>query len=250
MKNNINSNFDRIPEEAYKARINTPSRSRAYFESFHLPLVNKAVSRNGGTPINMLDVACGYCHELDFLADNPSVRLFGIDIAEDVLNSARRRLPKAKLITADVRNYPKTEEPMDVAIGVNAVVYHPQHMLRVMHDSLKGNGEAAVNFRDFNNPLNRQFYRYYLSCGATLNDETATLAGQSFALKVLDYRQCADALIKNLDRQMYLQGRDDIERLIRHAGFEATGHEAFRFSSPANPENEMDVYTLRKSKRF
>ena len=135
---------------------------------------------------------------------------------------------------------------MDVGIAVNAVVYKPDHMLRTLYRALKPGGKCAVNFRVFSHHLNEPFYRYYLDRNCTMSDQELLVGGESFTLKVLDYRECSDPDIRNLDRQVYFQTTEDVERLAKAVGFAIAGHQYFHFSSPANPENEVDVYTFQK----
>ena len=125
--------------------------------------------------------------------------------------------------------------------------YCPDSILATIFRSLKPDGEAVVNFRNFNNHFNRPFYDYYEADGATLAEQRITIGNQPFQLKVLDYNQCGDEKTRVLDRQVYFQGIDDIEWFIRASGFEIVTHEPFHFRSPANPDNEIDVYTIRKS---
>lgn len=249
MIEDITSKFGNMSETEFDKKINTPSSDLEYFNKFHKPLVERAIKRNKENPINLLDVACGYCHELNFLKDNEKVILWGLDISDKVLSVARKNLPRAKLITYDVRkdSLPFELGSMDVAIAVNAVVYCPDHMLKTLYDAIKKDGEVALNFRDYKNPYNRPFYQYYLDDGGEVYDQILKVGNQEFILKVLDYRKYRDKTIRNLDRQAYFQGRNDIERFIRTMGFEIVEHQPFNFKSPVNPDNQMDVYLLRKS---
>ena len=73
-------------------------------------------------------------------------------------------------------------------------------------------------------------------------------------MKVLDYTQCVnndgtpDNQIRQLAQQIYFESVDDAKKLIEAVGFEQTGHEQFEFSSPVNPNNQIDVFVLRKPK--
>ena len=104
MENKINPNFSMLSEGEYIHSINTPSMSVLYFNNFHAPLVERALKRNDIHQISLVDIACGYAHELDFLKDNPNVNLFGVDISDIVLAEARKRLPNARLLQHDVQN--------------------------------------------------------------------------------------------------------------------------------------------------
>jgi len=239
--------FGGIPEGFYREKINTPSKSQVYFDTFHKPMIERVIARNRGKPINLLCVAPGHGYELDFLKDNQNVNLYGLDISLKVLSdSTKKRLPDVGLIAADVRNSPIKVESMDAVIAVNAVVYAPEYMLKVVYDSLKKDSEAVVNFRDYNNSYNKAFYKFYLADGGKVYDQIMTFNSQSFTLKVLDYRSCRDEIIRNLDRQIYFQGKKDIEMVINALGFKIIEHKPFHFKSFANSDNEMDVYLLKK----
>lgn len=248
MDDKINSNFGGLNEEEYTSRINTPSKSSLYFEKFHKPLVNRAKGRNDGKPISLVDIACGYAHELDFIKGDLGVNLLGVDISDKVLVEARKRLPQAKFFTYDVRrcSLPYDRASIDAAIAVNAVVYCPDDMLGVIFESLKPNGEAVVNFKNFSNPYNRPFYEFYVADGGVISDQELKIGDEKFALKVLDYQNCREEKVRLLDRQVYFQSTADICRFIMVMGFEVVSHQTFHFRSPANPDNEMDVYTIKK----
>lgn len=248
LEESITGNFNRIPEEAYVSAINTPSRDPRYFEAFHKPLVQRAINRNGGKPISLVDVACGYAHELDFLRDNLDVELWGADIADKVLEEARKRIPNAHFLQHDARSPDLPFEPgsMDIAIAVNAMTYTPDKILEFIYRSLKGDGEAAVNFRDASNPKNKAFYDYNTARGAKVYDITVALNRRNFEMTMIDYREMDDEVLKNLDRQVFFKSIQDMEDLIGLIGFIIVEHNTFSFPSPANPENMMDVYTLKK----
>jgi hypothetical protein len=123
-------------------------------------------------------------------------------------------------------------------------------MLKTLFRALKPGGKCAVNFRVYGNKFNEPFYQYYLNDGGQILNQTLTVTNgdrtETFALKVLDYRQCSEKKIRNLDRQIYFQSESDIERLIDVVGFSVENHKKFHFQSPVNPDNEIDVFTLQK----
>ena len=242
------SHYELLGEKGYVSMINTPSKDPAYYEMFHKPLLERAKARTQNMPISLVDVACGYCHELDFIQADKDIEVWGVDISNKVLDEARRRLPQARLVEHDVRRdkLPYQEGSIDAAIAVNAVVYSPQDMLNFIFRSLKPGGEAVVNFRNSSNPFNAPFYNHYVSDGATIKEEEVMVGNEKFTLKVLDCNTCKDEKIKALDKQVYFQNESDIERFIRTMGFNMANHQKFHFKSPVNPDNEMDVYTIAK----
>jgi len=240
------ADYSRISIIGFDDILSSPSGIPDYFHNFHKPLVERALLRNGGNPINLLDVACGYCHELEFLIDNEDVRLFGLDISEEILRNLKiMGLTNTHLIASDVsKGSPIKEESVDAVIAVNAMAYVPEHMLKVIYDSLKKGGEAVVNFYDFDK--NRSFFKYHKRHGANISNDNLVIDDQSFSLKILDLSEYDDEMIRKLGRQLFFQGRGDIESLIKIIGFEIGDHLAFNYSSTANSNNETDVYLLRK----
>lgn len=125
-----------------------------------------------------------------------------------------------------------------------------------MHKALKPDGQCAVNFRIFGNEHNETFYNYYVQRGGKILDKTLTIetpeGEKTFDLKVLDYTECVnddgtpDMSIRQLMQQSYFQSTDDVEKLIKIIGFEQTQHTQFEFASPVNPNNQIDVYILKK----
>ncbi len=124
-------------------------------------------------------------------------------------------------------------------------------MLQALYSSLREDSLASVNFRNFSNSFNQPFYQYYLDQNGKLIEDGIEIAKgekqKNIPVKVLDYRECQDLTIRNLDRQTYLTSLDDMETVIGFAGFEIDDHASFHFSSPANPDNEIDVFRIRKS---
>jgi SAM-dependent methyltransferase len=252
--------YGALSGQVYTSKINTPAKNPAYFERFHLPLIEAARTDNPRRRVVVADIACGHGFELEFMKGLPDVDLVGVDISAKVLQtSTRALLPDARLIAADVRWIEKTVEGgiADVGIALNAVVYEPVHMLGALMHVLRPGGRCAVNFRIFGNPFNDAFYTSYTSQGGRISDAEVVFergaTKETFVLKELDYRECTDPDIRKLDRQLYFASSDgktfqsaDVLRLIELTGFRILGEDTFHFSSPANPDNEILVYTLQK----
>ena len=82
--------------------------------------------------------------------------------------------------------------------------------------------------------------------GATLKEITITVEGERFHVFAIDYAGYRVEEVRGLGMQTYFKGQEDIEKLIRVKGFHIVGHEKFQYPSVANPNNEMDVFTLQK----
>ncbi|MCI0503587.1 class I SAM-dependent methyltransferase [Candidatus Micrarchaeota archaeon] len=258
--NSPRPDYGALSGAAYSSKINTPAKNPDYFRKFHLPLLEAARADRPGQRVVVADVACGHGYELEFMRGFLDVDLIGVDISARVLQtSTRERLPDARLIAADVRCIGKSVDAgvADAGIALNAVVYEPVHMLGALMHMLRPGGRCAVNFRIFGNPYNDAFYEYYARQGGKISDVGITFERggmrETFVLKQLDYRECTDPDIRKLDRQLYFTSSDDrtyrstdVLRLIELTGFQVLGEDTFHFSSPANPDNEILVYTLQK----
>jgi hypothetical protein len=239
----ISLKFSVSPNRDHARKINSPSRSPEYFRRFHKPLVEEVLSMKESAVV--LDVACGHAHELKFFED-PRLVIFGVDVSQPTLDSARRDLPSVIFMHADVRHGAFLSNTIDIGIAVNAVVYVPDAMLGFLRASLVTGGRAAVNFRDASNPLNKPFFDHFLVDGGSVSLSVLKVAREEFQLRVLDYNLCNDMEVRNLGRQVFLQSVDDMVRLMDTVGLNVISHEQFRFASPANPENELDVFIVEK----
>lgn len=125
-----------------------------------------------------------------------------------------------------------------------------------MFRALKSGGECSVNFRVYGNSYNDIFYNYYTERKGELFDRNLRIETneevKSFDVKVLDYTQCvnddgtADAQIRQLIQQIYFTSTQDIVALITASGFKIQSQAQFHFSSPVNPDNEIEVFNLVK----
>jgi SAM-dependent methyltransferase len=241
------------PEE-YFEKINTPAKSPLYYKQFHYPIIEETKREAGDKKVKLLDVACGPGAELDFIKDDPQVEIIGIDISEKVLKEAEERLKTASnkpiFIVADTEHSPLADNSVDVGMALNAFGYKPDKVLQMLFKALKPGKKCAMNFRIHGNPYNDAFFEYYLKQGAKIEDGNLKLEidgeARGFPLKVVDYTGCVDIQTKSLDRQVFLTSLADVNNLIVGSGFEIVDHDTFHFSSIADSDNEMDVFTLQK----
>ena len=249
MAEKIKPTYEELTKADYEKRINTPAKNPDYYQRFHQPIIEEAKrGAEDGGKIKVLDVASGHGHELQFIKDDSDLTIYGLDIAHAPLKSAKESLEIIHPIVGDVKDSPIRENSMDTAIALNAVVYSPDKMLETIHAALKPGGKCAVNFRIYDK--NPAFYEYYENDGGKVYDQELVVkkGGEEkrFTLKVMDYNECGDKKIRNLDKQVYFQSKDDIEELIKFIGFNIDRHEPFEFESVANPKNDLDVYILEK----
>lgn len=235
-------------EIEYDRNINTPSKSEVYFKAFHEPLIAEAKSKSSKGKVTVLNVACGPGHEFEFMENDPTLRLVGLDISPQLIKQAQERYQgkpaEADFLLGDTRHSPIADNSVDAGFAVNAVIYSPDAVLDTLHRALKEGGKCAVNFRVFGNKFNGPFYDTQVKRGATLEDEELEVNGEKFKLKVVNYATHAD--LPQLGRQVYFTSEEDIERFIAARGFVIDKHGKFHYASPDNKDNEVEVYTLRK----
>ena len=83
-------------------------------------IMKKAVLRDGD---NILDVACGNGYLLGELSKKAGVNVFGIDISENMIASARERYPACTFATSPCTPLSFENESMDV-ITVSCAFHH------------------------------------------------------------------------------------------------------------------------------
>lgn len=247
--------YQHMDAAAYRDKINTPARNREYFERFHKPMVRRAKQRFG-VPVRLIDIACGPADELKFFENDRDVQLLATDISPAILTGhTRKNLSGDSMAFAmDVGRSAIKDQSVEAGVLVNALVYVPDKMLSAMFNALKGGGECAANVRLFDNPHNAAFYDYYVQRGGRLSDADLAVKGGTspFRMKALDYTECInddgtpDEKIRALGQQVYFKSIGEVEGLIRLIGFEISEHSKFNFVSPVNPDNQVDVFILKK----
>ncbi len=102
----------------------------------------EAIARRYGRPgpTTWLDVACGTGRHLEFLRRHHPVA--GVDASREMLRVARRRLPKVRLVLADMRTF-RLNERFDVVSCLFSAVGH-----------LRTERELATTFANFARHLN------------------------------------------------------------------------------------------------
>ena len=251
MTNAASPDYGKITEEQYVSKFNSPSQSKEYFSRFHEPLIKEVDAKSSSTEIILLDIGCGYGYELDLIGDSTGINIIGVDISNEVLRSAQKRLPNVSFVTSDAENLPMSDDSIDCAIAVNAVIYKPDKILSSAFRVLKPHAKFAVNFRVFEKETNRAFYDYCEKFGALVADSRLTIQNGNekvdFDIKVVDYTQCPNENnIRSLGRQIYFKTEQDVEKLISLTGFRILKHDTFQYASPGNERNETDVYILQK----
>ena len=106
-------------------------------------IIKKAVLRDGD---NVLDVACGNGYLLGELSKKARVNAFGVDIAENMIASARERYPACTFMVGPCAPLSFENESMDV-ITVSCAFHHfenPQTFADECLRVLKVNGKVFI----------------------------------------------------------------------------------------------------------
>lgn len=232
----------------YDAIINTPSKNPAYFHKFHAPVIDEAKIHSHNGKVTVLGIASGPGNEFEFMKDDPNLQVIGFDLDPKFISQAHAKFKSSParldFFVGDTRKPPFKESIADVAIAVNALIYNPGELLEAAYRGLKPGGKLVVNARIFGNEFNKPFYDTQTERGSTLEDEELEANGKSFKLKVVNY--ATNKVLPQLGKQVYFTSEEDLEEFIKAKGFHLDKHDKFHFSSPDNPDNEVEVYTLQK----
>ena len=114
---------------------------------------------------NILDLGCGNGNILKLLEEKTTSNLYGLDLSDNMISEAKKRLSKNVILTVgDSENLPYEDNKFDVII-CNASFHHYPHpdiVLKEIHRVLKTNGvfilgDPAIPFN-----LLRHVFNYFL----------------------------------------------------------------------------------------
>lgn len=185
-----------------------------YFDlDIYYPYLQRFVERIGSQGASVLDVACGPGNVSAYLAKvRPDLKLVGIDLAEGMIEQARRRVPSANFLVGDCRHIDGLAQTFDAAAFAFGLSY--------------------LTDEDAN--------RFFISLNAYLTDTAvlylATLTGEPY--------WSGFETSANGDR-IYLQyrGTDEVVSMVKQAGYRIDYMELM--ASPANaPKVTRDLILI------
>lgn len=134
------------------SKISFDRKAEIYDEThdgkFVAPMYNEIVSRiKTAKPKKILDLGCGTGNILMKLADDKNLSLYGLDISEKMIETARKNLgDKAELKVGDSEYMPWEDNYFDVIV-CNASFHHypnPKKVLLEMRRVLKSDGTLII----------------------------------------------------------------------------------------------------------
>jgi len=116
----------------------------------------------------ILDVSCGSGELLSELAWRGFQKLHGVDIADKMLSTARKKLPgKVKLYEADVLNLPFASHTFDYVASTEAFHHYPeqeQALLELKRVLKKGGSLIVADINFFIHPVHWLFEKFEPGC--------------------------------------------------------------------------------------
>ncbi len=247
--------YKHMSPDSYREKINTPARNEDYFWRYNQPMVERAKLKFG-SPIHIIDIACGPADELDYFKDDKDVKFIVTDISPDILPHVRDRLgPQVSAFASDA-NHPAVKENIaEAGILLNAMIYTPDKMLETMYTALKPGAQCSVNFRIYS--LNQNIFRMFnkKAQGQTFNRDLRVQTktrSKTFSVKVIDFSTAMskdgspDIALRQVGQQMYFKSIKDVEELIKMIGFKVIEHSKFEYKSPTKINASVDVLIIEK----
>jgi SAM-dependent methyltransferase len=181
-------------------RVRFRSRGGAIIDQVEKELVLKALGKRKG--VKILDLGCGTGRLIYELSQRGYRNIYGLDISGPMLSIAKKRVPAAKFIKADVKSLPPSVSGIDACIS-----------LRVIHHF--GYKETKRIFEQVNNAMKKG--------GVFVFDTLNMYSINSFAKAANLFRAFA-----------YNNFSDEttIENILKEAGFRIEGRERRFFVPP------------------
>lgn len=132
--------------------------------------------------LKVLSLGCGdgRMEELLFAANRPK-KLICLDISKNNLEIARRRLPEAEFIQADLRNFSAEDfEAYDLILAISLAQYLTAEELKILHEKFFEHLESGGKIFHFNVPDKRRKFLYRLNSAIVMEDWKYLLPSRDF----------------------------------------------------------------------
>jgi SAM-dependent methyltransferase len=115
----------------------------------------------------LLDVGCGYGHLLARFQDR--YELFGVELSDHAAADARRRLPRAHVVRADLQEGLPFRGRFDVVLAINVVEHlaDPRAGVASLAGALREGGVAVIHLPTISGPASRAIYRFAYAADPT-----------------------------------------------------------------------------------
>ena len=132
--------------------------------------------------LKILSLGCGDGRmEENLLAETRPKKLTCVDISERNLQIARRRLPEAEFIQADLRNFSAAAlDTYDLILAISVAQYLTAAELKNLHEKLFDRLEARGKIFHFNVPDKRRKFLYRLNSSIVMEDWKYLLPSRDF----------------------------------------------------------------------
>ncbi len=99
-------------------------------------------------PLNILDIGCGYGYHSHLMSELGH-KVYGTDVSEEAIKNAKKNIPQARFICADIQNLPwdQLEGKFDVSIAMEVIehLYFPRSLIRAAMRSLQPGGAFILS---------------------------------------------------------------------------------------------------------
>ena len=132
-----------------------PDRYLAYADERGRPFLDLLARVGAGRPADVVDLGCGPGNLTRLLADRwPGARVRGLDASPEMVETARRDVAGVEFGIADLRDWARSEEQVDVLVSNATLQWLPDHLdlLPDLAERLRPGGWLAFqvpgNFRE------------------------------------------------------------------------------------------------------
>jgi SAM-dependent methyltransferase len=194
-----------------------------------------------GPGARVLDAGCGFGRFAAALAAH-GCDAVGVDISPAAVAEAERRCPGPTYVVADLRRPPPAALgsfdallSMYSSFGYGASVAEDEQMLRAFHAALRPGGRLAMQLSD----LERSRHRLKTDEGVVVRETNGVVEtlDVDFSTGMLCVRYELDG--EEMDSRIRMYEAEDLERMVRAAGFREVERYGDFARGPKRPEDRL-----------